>query len=154
MFQQNDRRRQPEPLGRSGNVALAPRSAGASFGPDIPTCGRKENLIVPRSADPGKGLRQARRRGRTPRTRSSGILASAGSACCYQGCWCEYSWTPARLRTNSEAARRRSKPERRSTGPNQSYESLADRQTGCPAKLSNWRNVPREAARYRSEMMR
>jgi hypothetical protein len=81
MFQQDDRRRQPEPLGRSGNVALTPRSAGASFGPDIPTCGRKENLIVPRSADLGKGLRQARRRGRTPRTRSSGILASAGSAC-------------------------------------------------------------------------
>jgi hypothetical protein len=47
MFQQDDRRRQPEP--GSMKVALTPRSrviAGASFGPEIPT-GRKENLTIP-----------------------------------------------------------------------------------------------------------
>jgi hypothetical protein len=49
-------------------VALRTRSerrhAAASFGPDIPTCGRKENLTIPRSEDRGKGLLQAGRRGR------------------------------------------------------------------------------------------
>jgi hypothetical protein len=57
-----------------------PKGAGASFGPDIPTCGRKENLTIPRSEDRGNGLLQAGRQGRTPRMRSSGILASAGLA--------------------------------------------------------------------------
>jgi hypothetical protein len=77
----------PNRLRRQHEMTLTPRSAEASFGPDIPTCGRKENLIVPRSADLGKGLHQARRRGRTPPRRSSGIPTFAGSACC--SCRCE-----------------------------------------------------------------
>jgi hypothetical protein len=57
-------------------VALTPRSgviAGASFGPDIPTCGRKENPTIPRSEYRGKGLLQAGRRESNLRMRSSGI---------------------------------------------------------------------------------